>query len=127
MSYKVIISATDKFRSEAKKLSKKHASLKEDLIKLQSELLMNPKMGVLIKENTYKIRLAIKSKNRGKSGGARVITYYFEEAEIQDTSELFLLTIYDKAERSSIDDSILNFLIREVEAIISERNSSEEE
>lgn len=127
MSYKVIISATDKFRSEVKKLSKKHASLKEDLIKLQSELLMNPKMGVLIKENTYKIRLAIKSKNRGKSGGARVITYYFEEAEIQDTSELFLLTIYDKAERSSIDDSILNFLIREVEAIISERNSSEEE
>jgi mRNA-degrading endonuclease RelE of RelBE toxin-antitoxin system len=127
MSYKVIISATDKFRSEAKKLSKKHASLKEDLIKLQSELLINPKMGVLIKENTYKIRLAIKSKNRGKSGGARVITYYFEEAEIQDTSELFLLTIYDKAERSSIDDSTLNFLIREVEAIISERNSSEEE
>jgi mRNA-degrading endonuclease RelE of RelBE toxin-antitoxin system len=127
MSYKVIISATDKFRSEVKKLSKKHASLKEDLIKLQSELLMNPKMGVLIKENTYKIRLAIKSKNRGKSGGARVITYYFEEAEIQDTSELFLLTIYDKAEHSSIDDSILNFLIREVEAIISERNSSEEE
>ena len=127
MSYKVIISATDKFRSEVKKLSKKHASLKEDLIKLQSELLMNPKMGVLIKENTYKIRLAIKSKNRGKSGGARVITYYFEEAEIQDTSELFLLTIYDKAERSSINDSTLNFLIREVEAIISERNSSEEE
>lgn len=127
MSYKVIISATDKFRSEVKKLSKKHASLKEDLIKLQSELLMNPKMGVLIKENTYKIRLVIKSKNRGKSGGARVITYYFEEAEIQDTSELFLLTIYDKAEHSSIDDSILNFLIREVEAIISERNSSEEE
>ncbi len=127
MSYKVIISATDKFRSEAKKLSKKHASLKEDLIKLQSELLMNPKMGVLIKENTYKVRLAIKSKNRGKSGGARVITYYFEEAEIQDTSELFLLTIYDKAEHNSIDDSTLNFLIREVEAIISERNSSEEE
>ena len=127
MSYKVIVSTTDKFRSEAKKLSKKHASLKEDLIKLQSELLMNPKMGVLIKENTYKIRLAIKSKNRGNSGGARVITYYFEEAEIEDTSELFLLTIYDKAERSSSDDSTLNFLIREVEDIISERNSSEEE
>lgn len=127
MNYKVIISATDKFRSEAKKLSKKHASLKEDLIKLQSELLMNPKMGVLIKENTYKIRLAIKSKNRGKSGGARVITYYFEESEIEDTSELFLLTIYDKAERSSIDDTTLNFLIKEVEDIISERNSSEEE
>lgn len=127
MSYKIVISATDKFLSEAKKLSKKHTSLKEDLMKLQSELLMNPKMGVLIKENTYKIRLAIKSKNRGKSGGARVITYYFEEKETQDTSELFLLTIYDKAERSTIDDSTLNFLIREVEAIISERGSSEEE
>lgn len=127
MSYKVIISATDKFRSEAKKLSKKHPSLKDDLIKLQIELLLNPKMGVLIKENTYKIRLAIKSKNRGKSGGARVITYYFEETEIQDSSEIFLLTIYDKAERSSIDDSTLNFLIREVEVIISQRDSSEEE
>lgn len=32
-------------------------------------------MGTPLKNNCYKIRLAIASKHKGKSGGARVITY----------------------------------------------------
>nr|WP_310587097.1 type II toxin-antitoxin system RelE/ParE family toxin [uncultured Arsenicibacter sp.] len=59
--------------------------------------------------NTYKIRLAIASKNRGKSGGARVITYF-----VNQDNEVFLLSIYDKSERADIPDSVLQELIQEV-------------
>jgi mRNA-degrading endonuclease RelE of RelBE toxin-antitoxin system len=127
MSYKVNISATHRFLSSAKRLAKKYASLKTDLLRLQSELLLNPKMGILIQANTYKIRLAIKSKNKGKSGGARVITYYFEETEGQLGAELFLLTIYDKSESDTIGDAELMDLIGEAQKIVEERNTSEEE
>jgi len=127
MSYKVTISATNRFLLNAKKLAKKYNSLKSDLLRLQTELSINPKMGILIKENTYKIRLAIKSKNRGKSGGARVITYYFEEIKEQTEVELFLLTIYDKSDQQNVNDIELGILIKEVETIIVERNTSEEE
>ncbi len=127
MSYKVNVSATHRFLSNAKRLAKKYASLKTDLLRLQSELLLNPKMGMLIQANTYKIRLAIKSKNKGKSGGARVITYYFEEIEEQLDAELFLLTIYDKSESDTIGDAELMELIGEAQKIVEERNTSEEE
>ncbi len=53
-----------------------------------------PHIGTLLANNCYKIRLAIKSKGKGKSGGARIITYL----QIID-KEIFLLTIYDKSEQ----------------------------
>ena len=69
MSYRII--AVPSFSRDAKRLSKKYASLKGELQTLQSELLQNPRLGTLIRENTYKIRLAVKSKGKGKSGGWR--------------------------------------------------------
>jgi hypothetical protein len=57
--------------------------------------------------STYKIRVAIKSKGKGKSGGARVITYVISENE-----EIYLLTIYDKSEFDSIDDKIIKSIIK---------------
>lgn len=127
MSYKVTISTTHRFLSNAKRLAKKYASLKSDLLNLQEELLLNPKLGVLIKENIYKIRLTIKSKNRGKSGGARVITYYFEETQDQLKVEVFLLTIYDKSNSDSIEDSELADLIEEVQQMLEDRDKVEDE
>jgi len=125
MSYKVTITATSRFLTNAKRLAKKYSSLKGDLIELNNQLIINPTLGVQIKKNIYKIRLAIKSKNKGKSGGARVITYYFDENETQ--IELFLLTIYDKSSQSEIEDYELSKLITNVEKIIEDRNLMEEE
>ena len=125
MSYKVTITATSRFLTNAKRLAKKYSSLKGDLIELNNQLIINPTLGVQIKKNIYKIRLAIKSKNKGKSGGARVITYYFDENETQ--IELFLLTIYDKSNQSEIEDYELSELITTVEKIIEDRNLMEEE
>jgi len=73
MSYNII--ATPEFLKEAKKLGKKYRSLKEDLAVLIEELQQNPTLGTALADNCYKIRLAIKSKGKGKSGGARVITH----------------------------------------------------
>jgi mRNA-degrading endonuclease RelE of RelBE toxin-antitoxin system len=60
MSVEVVIS--DNFRREAKKYIKKFRSLKEELTFLSESLLKNPKQGSKLTENTYKIRLASKSK-----------------------------------------------------------------
>jgi len=54
----------------------------------------------------YKIRLAITSKGKGKSGGARVITYI-----VTDDSEVFLVYIYDKSQLENITkEQILELL-----------------
>ena|SRR5258708_1647757 len=73
MSYKVI--SIPHFDKEFKRLSKKHHSIKKDLANLVTELVKNPIMGNMITKNCYKIRMAITSKGKGKSGGARIITY----------------------------------------------------
>jgi len=79
MSYKIITIPT--FDKELKSLSKKHRSIKVDLAYLGKQLLENPKRGDEILQNCYKIRMAIASKGKGKSGGARVITYIYIREE----------------------------------------------
>jgi mRNA-degrading endonuclease RelE of RelBE toxin-antitoxin system len=73
MSYKIEL--TDNFKKEAKKLIKKYASLHTEIAELGKELAENPTMGTPLGNDVYKIRLAIASKNKGKSGGARVISF----------------------------------------------------
>jgi mRNA-degrading endonuclease RelE of RelBE toxin-antitoxin system len=90
MSYRII--ATDHFKKEAKKLSKKYHSLKADLELLGNELADNPTSGVSLGHNLYKVRLAIASKSKGKSGGARVITLVKKVK-----GKVYLISIYDKA------------------------------
>ena len=62
------------FEKELKKLVKKYPSLKEEFLALVKNLEINPTQGIALGRDCYKIRLAIKSKKQGKSGGARVIT-----------------------------------------------------
>lgn len=116
------IVAIHSFSKEAKRLSKKYHSLKDELIELQNQLLDNPRLGTLIKENTYKIRLAVKSKGKGKSGGMRVITHILElELEVdEDTAEqettIILVAIYDKSEIENISDRYLSDLIDQIQS-----------
>ena len=97
MSYNVKIA--DNFKKEAKKLLKKYVSLKKELAELFLELEVNPSKGTPLGKNIYKIRLAITSKNKGKSGGARLISF----VKVVD-GDVYLLSIYDKGERDSISD-----------------------
>jgi len=105
MSYSVIL--VDKFKKEAKRLIRKYPSLKKELSDLSVILISNPTTGTSIGNNAYKVRVPIKSKGKGKSGGARVITYVVIENE-----EIYLLTIYDKAELETIEDKTLRKIIK---------------
>jgi hypothetical protein len=103
---------TQTFKKHYKQLAKKYPSLKDDLEELFIELRKNPELGAPLGSNAYKIRLAVKSKGGGKSGGLRVITLY-QVAVIEDQT-LFLLTLYDKADISTISDKELKALIKAI-------------
>jgi mRNA-degrading endonuclease RelE of RelBE toxin-antitoxin system len=101
------ISATEHFDKQVKKLAKKYPSMKQDLIQLKEELLENPLQGTPLGKDCYKIRMAIKSKNQGKSGGARVITCL----KIVDET-IYLLSIYDKSEKEDLEEKELDNLLK---------------
>jgi hypothetical protein len=63
----------------------------------------NPQQGTPIGDDCYKI-------SKGKSGGARVITYvlFIEE-------KVYLLSIYDKSEQENISDKIIEMLRKQIE------------
>ena len=92
--------ATDDFEREVKKLLKKYHSFSDDLKQFKKELLQNPLIGDDLGNNTRKVRIAIAAKNKGKSGGARVITYNVL-INIENT-EIYLLDIYDKSQKDTI-------------------------
>lgn len=109
MNYNIV---TEKpFLRELKRLSKKYKSLKQDLQRLQDELLSNPHAGADLGNGVRKVRLAIASKNRGKSHGARVITYTYQIDE--DNGTITLLFLYDKEERDTISQSEIVRLVAE--------------
>ena len=103
---KYLIDVSAEFGKSLKEIAKNQRSIKQDIKKLGESLAENPHQGILIKENTYKIRMAITSKGRGKSGGARVITYVIDEDET-----VVLIDIYDKSEQENISDSRIQYII----------------
>ncbi|MCB5295883.1 MAG: type II toxin-antitoxin system RelE/ParE family toxin [Candidatus Cloacimonetes bacterium] len=105
MSFNVY--TTDFFDKELKKLSKKHPSVKNDYIALVDSLKEKPKQGQALGKDCYKIRMAISSKGKGKSGGSRVITCIKIVADA-----VFLLSIYDKGDKESASDKELDKLLK---------------
>ena len=93
-------------------MAKKYPSIQADLLALREQLAEVPQSGILIGPNVYKVRLAICCKGRGKSGGARIITY-----TLTSDKEVWLLAIYDKAEQEDIPDSEVNEMVSLVASI----------
>jgi len=104
MSFNVIV--TEPFERKLKRLAKKYKSLAADLASVIDELVENPTLGTPIGKDCYKLRIAIASKGKGKSGGARMITYV---RIVKQT--VFLMDIYDKSEQANITDKELLMLI----------------
>ena len=98
------ITTVSKFDKQLKALAKKYPSVKNDLIALVESLSNDPFSGKLLFNDVYKIRMRVTSKNKGKSGGARVI-YFNLFAQKADNNEIVLLAVYDKSEQSSISDN----------------------
>lgn len=106
------IQTTSYFDTEAKRLAKRYRSFIDDLQEFQKNLLDNPYQGTELSPGIRKIRLTIDSKGRGKSGGARVITFTYLVDE--QNGVVILLLLYDKADASSIKMNVVRQIIKDL-------------
>lgn len=107
MSYEIL--TIPPFDKQLKRFAKKYPSVKTEFSELLKSLEENPERGTPLGKNCYKIRLAIKSKGKGKSGGARVITNFVVANEV-----VYLLAIYDKSDKETLSDEELQKLLQQV-------------
>lgn len=106
----VTIRTIEEFDRQIRKLAKKYRSIPSDLQVFVSDLRNNPLQGVDLGNGIRKVRMAISAKGKGKSGGARVITY--NVMQDNDDFVISLLTIYDKSEMENISDSFIQSLLQ---------------
>lgn len=104
---------TPNFERSFKALAKRHRSLKQDILDFTKSLQENPFQGDELTPGIRKIRMAITSKGRGKSGGARVITYTVLAAETEGS--VYLIDIYDKADYSTVDVTVIQQIIKNMD------------
>ncbi len=108
MNFEII--PTPNFEKKAKALQKKYPSFKSDLLLLASSLLEDPRQGVEVYKNCYKLRFPIKSKGKGKSGGGRLVTC----VKIMQ-KKIYLLSVFDKSEKETITDNFLKLLLNNLD------------
>ena len=77
MAYDVL--TTPDFEKFFKKLHKKYPSLNNDLKVIVSELEKDYQIGIPIGNNLFKKRMSFGRKNKGASGGARIIYYFLSQ------------------------------------------------
>lgn len=106
------IQTSSYFDAEAKRLAKRHRSFIDDLVAFQTSILNNPYQGTELAPGIRKIRMTIASKGRGSSGGARVITLTYAVSETKGV--VILLLLYDKADSSSVNVSIVKQIIKDL-------------
>ena len=112
MSCNITVSVSDDFAKEAKRLAKKYPSFKQDYKDFLVSIKNNPLQGDEITKNIRKIRMAIKAKGKGKSGGARVITFNIL-TDIENGQVVFLL-LYDKEDASTVKVNVVKQLVRDM-------------
>ncbi|MFN8344233.1 MAG: hypothetical protein U0X91_04485 [Spirosomataceae bacterium] len=103
------IKTIESFDRQIKRLVKKSPSIKNDFTTFLEILAKHPTQGRPLGKDCYKIRMAISSKNKGKSGGARIITNIHISGET-----VYLLSIYDKSQKSDLDEGELDALLLEI-------------
>lgn len=101
------------FERRAKDLSKKYKSFVKDYDDFLDALEKNPFQGTSLGKGVYKVRMAIASKGKGKSGGARVLTYNVTKTN-PEKIVVTLLSIFDKGEMENVSDAYIKSLVREI-------------
>ncbi len=100
------------FRKKLKSFAKKNPNMKKDYKYLLDTLEKNPKNGIHICENVYKIRLKNSSNNKGKSSGYRVYYLYKDSNNL-----IILLYIYTKNEFPNLPNDLLDKLLLECKSL----------
>lgn len=99
----IVFEYTPEFLKSAKALSKRYRSFADDLMAVCNEILSNPNSGDDMGNGVRKLRMAIKSKGKGKRGGARVITYSLEGEE--ENLKITFIYVYDKSDMGNISEN----------------------
>ena len=94
------------YTKSLKKLSKHYKNIKKDIDTFLDNIASKQDLGVELKTNIYKTRIANSDKNKGKSAGYRLISY----VAIVD-NELQLLYIYDKSNLVNLTEKELDTII----------------
>ena len=103
---------SDAFESKLKRFAKKFPSILDEIEELAEQLEDDAQIGISLGSGLYKIRLSVESKGGGKSGGFRVISYIvYQEPE---SSDVYLVTLYDKSEDNSFKKESLVKLIKKI-------------
>lgn len=110
MNFKTHI--TPDFLKSMKALSKRYRSFKQDFKEFSESLERNPFQGIELSPGIRKIRMAIASKGRGKSDGARIISYTIVVSE--STGDIYLIDLYDKADYSTVDVEVIKEKVKEM-------------
>ena len=118
MATEVVVTYSPDFKRELKPLAKKFASLLDEVEHLANQLVASPQLGIPLGKSCYKIRLAVRSKGGGKSGGMRVITYVVVQIRqpADGVTTVYLASIFDKSERENITDSQLKSIVAAIDA-----------
>ena len=106
----VLIVVGPEFKREFKRLYKKYRSLLDDFETWKNEILNNPLLGDDLGGGVRKVRMAIASKGKGKSGGARILTLNLMIDP--ESMKITLLTIYDKSEIANVKDDYIKYLLK---------------
>ncbi len=97
---------TPEFSRSVKKLYKKYRLISKDLKILEKELITNPKSGIELGNNSFKVRIPNSSIPAGKRGGFRVVYYY-----IDTNNKIYLLAIYSKTDIENISEKSLSDIL----------------
>lgn len=90
--------------------AKKYHSLASDYADFLNNIRKDPFQGVDLGGGIRKVRMAVASKGKGKSGGMRVITFSLERIG-DDIVNITLLYIYDKKEMENVSDDFIRYLL----------------
>ena len=101
------------FERRAKALAKKYKSFVKDYDTFLDSMSANPFQGKPLGNGVYKTRMAITSKGKGKSGGARVLTYNLT-MENNDMVVVTLMSVYDKSEISNVKETYIDSLVKQI-------------
>ncbi|GGH32232.1 hypothetical protein FAZ19_23145 [Sphingobacterium alkalisoli] len=106
MTFEVVL--TSGFKKDLKRIAKKHRQILNDIRQLSDELAEKPTLGTDLGQNVYKIRLAISGTAKGKSGGARVITYVKVVGQTVVLSEIYLKNEYDTVDADAVIQRLID-------------------
>ena len=104
--YKYTVVEQELYKKALKKLSKIYKNINSDVKRYLETINSKEDLGIELKSNIFKVRIANRDKNKGKSSGYRLISYL---AVVEN--ELHLLYIYDKSKLSNITEKELDELI----------------